>query len=111
MSREFVDPLCNVASVGPFERFPVVVNGYLVPKLQAIDLSESVQVVFDDRWALDVPHELAGQVLIFLADVIAVMKGHQCHPGPVWTPETLPNGQPPAYAKLLPLPFTGQADV
>lgn len=104
-SKNYLDPVGNVASVGPFERYPVTVNGYLVPDLQALDHGEFVEIILDARWAIDVPHEYASRVIWMMSNIIAMGRGHACHPGPdTWTPEPQPNGVPPAYTKLLPFP-------
>lgn len=101
---EFLDPVHNVASIGPFQTWPAVVNGYLVPRLQIIDHGGKVEVIYDGRWSLDLPHEVAGQTIVLIADVIAVERGYPCHPGSDrWQPEPTPNGGRPAYTTARPL--------
>ena len=80
----------DVRSVGPFKRFPVVVNGWTVPYLQARYIVDSepsmVWLTLDNRLSVDVPADLAGQVIGFVADAIALGMGYPCHPRSSDTP-------------------------
>lgn len=96
IGREFVDRRGDrdVQSVGPFERYPTMVNGWTVPYLEASYRDDgSVTLSLDQRLAIDVPADLAGQVIEFVADAIAIAAGWSCHPtASNWTPE---NDVPP----------------
>lgn len=88
--REFADRRGgrDVRSIGPFDHFDVTVNGFTVPFLQAENRgSTEVTLHLDRRFAIDLPQDLAGQVIEFLADAIAVAMGYSCHPREGWTPE------------------------
>lgn len=95
-NREFVDVRGDrdVRSVGPFDLLEVVVNGWTVEGLQAQYLENGqVALTLDRRLGIDVPADLAGQVIEFVADAIAIAKGWSCHPtSPEWTPD---NDVPP----------------
>ena len=90
-SREFSDQRGDrdVRSVGPFHRYPTMVNGWVVPWLEATYRDDGmVGLVLDHRLAIDVPDDLAGQVIGFVADAIAIALGWSCHPtSPDWTPD------------------------
>lgn len=94
--REFSDQRGDrdVRSVGPFDHFPTMVNGWVVPWLQAQYGSDGmVALTLDRRLGIDVPQDLAGQVIGFVADAIAIALGWSCHPtSPDWTPD---NDVPP----------------
>lgn len=89
--REFTDIRgeMNVRSIGPFSHWPVVVNGWTVDLLQALYGNDGeVQLVLDNRSVIDLPADIAGQVIEFIADAIAVARGWSCHPrSPDWTPD------------------------
>lgn len=99
--REFVDVRGDrdVRSIGPFDHFDVVVGGWTVEGLAAQYRADgSVTLCLDRRLAIDVPADLAGMVIEFVADAIAIAKGWSCHPqSPDWTPD---NDVPPL--RLLP---------
>lgn len=88
---EFVDVRGDrdVRSIGPFTSHPVTVNGWTVPHLEAFyQDSGTVSLTLDHRFGMDVPQDLAGQVIEFLADAIAIALGWSCHPtSPEWTPD------------------------
>ncbi len=91
MQREFSDRRggLDAESVGPFEEFRVVVNGWTVPRLQAQYNTQGVYLSFDDRYGLDLPADIAGTVLHFIANIIAVERGWSSHPtSPDWEPPT-----------------------
>jgi hypothetical protein len=102
--REFADRRgdLDVESIGPFERFPLVVNGWTVPHLEAQNKRDGgVYVSLDNRFGLDLPDELAGPVLSFMANVVAVAMGYPCHPR---RGEEPPQSSPP-WHRLSPLPM------
>lgn len=80
--REFHDVNTNVQSIGPFESYPVTLNGWTIPNLEAMTFAGGTQVTLrlDKRFDLDVPAEIAGRVISFVADCIAVSMGYACHP-------------------------------
>lgn len=81
--EEFYDPVHNVASIGPFQRFPLTVNGWTVPNIQAkvrSDTDGRVSFTLDNRLGIDVPAAIAGALAAWIADVVAVSMGYACHP-------------------------------
>lgn len=100
-NREFIDRRGDrdVQSVGPFDHYETMVNGWTVPGLQARYQDDgSVSLTLDRRLGIDVPADLAGQVIGFVADAIAIALGWSCHPtSPDWTPD---NDVPPI--RLMP---------
>lgn len=84
MNLEFQCAATNAESIGPFHRYPLVVNGWTVPNVQAKLLPGSngtlVTFTLDNRLAVDVPHEVAGSLAPWIADVVAVSMGYGCHP-------------------------------
>jgi hypothetical protein len=79
--QEFRDDLLRVQSIGPFQRFPVVVNEWTVPHLEARNTSAGVTLTLDHRLELDIATDTTpGQIIHFIADCIAVAKGYACHP-------------------------------
>lgn len=100
MTNNFIDKRgdLDVESVGPFDHYPVMVNGWSVPYLQARYREDGVTVTLDGRFGLDLPTELGGTVISFLADAIAIALGWSCHPRRDWEPPAgyqSPNGVPP----------------
>ncbi len=78
---EFRDDSLRVQSVGPFHRYPVVINEWTVPHLEAEHTGHGVTVTLDNRLQLDLNDDTTpGQVIAFVADCIAVAKGYACHP-------------------------------
>ncbi len=78
---EFRDDLLRVQSIGPFHRYPVVINEWTVPHLEARQTEHGVTVTLDNRLDLDLNDGTTpGQVIAFIADCIAVAKGYACHP-------------------------------
>lgn len=79
--REFHDAAYAVASHGPFHRYPVTVNGWTVPHLEAKTRPDgAVTVTLDHRFDIDLPADVAGTTIAFIADCVAVAKGYACHP-------------------------------
>lgn len=79
--NEFHDPASGIESAGPFRRWPVTLNGWTVPHLEAKAHPEGdVVVTLDGRWELELPAEVAGRTIAFMADAIAVAMGYACHP-------------------------------
>jgi hypothetical protein len=71
----------SVELVGPFETHDVVVNGFKVPYLSASPMRGGmVNLVLDNRMALDVSVQDLDRVVAFIADCIAVGMGYQAHP-------------------------------
>lgn len=78
---EFRDDVLRVQSIGPFHRYPVVVNEWTVPHLQAKHTEHGVTLTLDNRLALDLNDDTTpGQIISFIADAIAIAKGYACHP-------------------------------
>lgn len=80
---EFIDPnpTRNIRSVGPFHRYPVVMNGWTVPNLEAQETRRGVTLTLDHRLSLDLNDTTEpGAVIWFVANAIAVAKGYACHP-------------------------------
>jgi hypothetical protein len=66
--------------IGPFERHEVVLNGRLVPHLNATPVEGGIHLNLDDRLGLDLSHDEALRFIPFLADTIAVTMGYTCFP-------------------------------
>lgn len=80
MEREFIDPMLGIQSLA-FERFPVVINGWTVPHLEARQNDGEVFLTIDSRLGLSITDQTTpGQIISFVADAIAVAKGYACHP-------------------------------
>ena len=80
IDREFVDPGHNIQSLC-FERYPVVMNGWTVPHLEARQNDGVVYLSLDGRFALPINEKTTpGAVVWFVANAIAVAKGYACHP-------------------------------
>lgn len=80
IDREFVDPAMGIQSLC-FERYPVVINGWTVPHLEARQNEHEVYLVLDHRFGLPITeHTTPGMIVAFVANAIAVAKGYACHP-------------------------------
>jgi hypothetical protein len=74
-------PSLAVQFPGPFTHHDVVVNEWKVPFLTAHMAGEDrVQLVLDDRMAMDLSVAEAERFVPFLADSIAVALGYPSHP-------------------------------
>jgi prepilin signal peptidase PulO-like enzyme (type II secretory pathway) len=64
--------------VGPFEEYRVVIDGRMIPRLNALRLSDGrVSLMLDKRFILDLPDEgLALQVASFVANALAIGEGY-----------------------------------
>ncbi len=87
----------TVEFVGPFEHHDVVVDGRVVPYLQATPFKGGmIQLTLDHRFSRDLSIADAEHLVPFIADCIAVAMGYTCHPRPGWDgPVPLP-----AFRKL-----------
>lgn len=75
----------SVELVGPFERWDVVVDGRLVPYLQATpEPGGVVHLTLDGRFGLVVEVADLDRTARFVADCIAVGMGYTCHPPAEW---------------------------
>lgn len=85
---EFRCASTNAESIGPFHRYPLVVNGWTVPNVEAKlrNGGEKVTFTLDHRIEIDVPHEVAGSLAPWIADVVAVSMGYGCHPRETFSP-------------------------
>lgn len=103
----------DVEPVGPFSRYPVVVNGWTVKGLQAQYADDgSVSLVLDERFALDVPADRAASVIEFVADALAIGRGWSCHPrSENWTPDNeIPPMRLVPWHQLRGITFTEEDD-
>jgi len=74
-------PESQVDIVGPFNQHEVRVTGRNVPFLTASPQGEeSVLLVLDDRWGLELSIAEVERVTPFIAQCIAVALGYTCHP-------------------------------
>jgi hypothetical protein len=64
--------------VGPFEEWRVIIDGRMIPRLNARRLSSGgVSLLLDKRFILDIPDEgLAYQVASFVANALAIGEGY-----------------------------------
>lgn len=114
-NMEFHD-VGGAESIGPFERYPAVVNGWTVPRLEVRQMAEHVDLSFDGRFGLELPTEVAGRVVSYIADIIAVERGFACHPRKPreLKPPTEEEMNDPIPPKLLPwrhmVPFGAVGD-
>ena len=80
IDHEFIDPQLNIQSLA-FQRYPVVINGWTVPHLEARQNDGEVYVTLDHRFGLAITDKSTpGEIIAFVADAIAVAKGYACHP-------------------------------
>ena len=87
--REFSDTRGDrdIKSIGPFDLFPVMMNGWTVPKLEAQYTDDGVALVLDRRFRCTVPADMASEVIMMVADATAIALGWSCHPRSVdWVP-------------------------
>lgn len=78
--REFIDPAMGIQSLA-FEWFPVVMNGWTVPHLEARQLEGEVFLSLDHRFGLPINERTTpGMIIWFVANAIAIAKGYACHP-------------------------------
>ncbi len=70
----------DIKSIGPFRRWPVTVNGWTVPNLEARFNDDSVTLILDQRFEWDVPTDVASDVIEIVADATAIALGWSCHP-------------------------------
>lgn len=71
----------RVQFIGPFEYHRVVVDGWQVPLLEAYQRpNETVTVLLDQRYALDLSLDDADRVVPFIANAIAIALGFSAHP-------------------------------
>ena len=90
----------TVESIGPFRRWPLVVNGYSVPKVQLVQESgDTAMFIVDNRLAHEVPVEQAAAVAHLVANAIAVTLGHGHHPNAPFAPG---DDEPPPPRVLRP---------
>jgi hypothetical protein len=80
IDNEFVDPAMGIQSLA-FERYPVVINGWTVPHLEARQNEGEVYLSLDHRFGLPINEETTpGMIIWFVANAIAIAKGYACHP-------------------------------
>jgi hypothetical protein len=67
---------------GPFRHHDVVVSGWQVPLLQAYPSADeqTVSLVLDRRYALELTVAESERIIPFIADAIAVALGYARHP-------------------------------
>jgi hypothetical protein len=67
--------------IGPFEHHKVVVDGWEVPFVTANPMEGGmVELVLDDRFALDLALADAERIVPFIANAISVALGFSAHP-------------------------------
>ena len=67
--------------VGPFNERRLVVNGWQVPLLEAVEMDGgAINFTLDHRLGLEIEAKDFDRVARFLADCIAVALGLPCHP-------------------------------
>lgn len=65
---------------GPFQVNKFTVGGYLIPHLagQFTQDGETLSLVLDGRFGVDVPKEIADSVVWFIANALALGSGYSC---------------------------------
>lgn len=89
---------------GPFSHHDVVVDGWKVPLLKANLVGEDrIDLLLDERFALELSTAEAERVVPFLADAIAVALGFGSHPREDTEPplKILPRLRPQRVTQLL----------
>ena len=90
----------DVESVGPFQEYRLVVNGWTVPGVSSRIVDTRTVSFVCGEYGIDVPQEQAGRYADWIAHVVATTLGWTCHPkSPDWKPAGR-EGEPPF--KLLP---------
>jgi hypothetical protein len=88
----------QVSFPGPWEHRDVVVNGWLVPFLEALPSKDetSIMLLLDRRIGVTVTNEEAERFIPFLADAISFALGYPRHPSADDTerPQALPHPRP-----------------
>ncbi len=85
--NELPKPEHGFEIVGPFTQHRVAVDGYGVPKLEAVETIQEtengavgeVHFTLDNRFGLTVPTHLAHSVAWFIANALAIGAGYSCH--------------------------------
>jgi hypothetical protein len=105
MERHDCEPNAfRVSFPGPYTQHDVVVDGWRVPFLQAELVGEDrVQLVLDQRFAMELDSAEAEKLIPFLADAVAVALGFGSHPRADTEPplERLPYPRPIRVSALV----------
>lgn len=58
--------------------YTVVVDGHEIPKLSMLDEGDTIHLIVDGRFGINIPRDLAPQVAWLVANALAVGQGYPC---------------------------------